>query len=163
MKCLNSKAPSRGGPEHKETHTPQTQKLVNYKCTWYCDNSRCLGDILEISWGEESIEFAGSWFSERWQSGTSRRKRLPTERHHLRPINPNTHTQTHTKTHKTHTHTHKQTNTLTQTQTQTHKTNTLKRQLLQIQKYKKGRKLSFTRKTELTSQTSHRIYSISCA
>ena len=55
MKCLNSKAPSRGGPEHKETHTPQTQKLVNYKCTWYCDNSRCLGDILEISLEERRV------------------------------------------------------------------------------------------------------------
>ena len=74
--------------------------------------------------GEESIEFAGSWFSERWQSGTSRRKRLPTERHHLRPINPNTHTQTHTNTHKTHTHTHTQANEHTHTDTQNKRTQT---------------------------------------
>ena len=69
---------------------------------------RHFGNFL---WGEESIEFAGSWFSERWQSGTSRRKRLPTERHHLRPINSNTHTHTQTHTHtskQTHSHKNKQ-------------------------------------------------------
>ena len=65
-----------------------------------------------------------------------------------------------------HTHTHK--HTLTQANKHTHtKTNkdtqnkhTTKAALT---KYTIGRKLGFTRKTELTSQTSHRIYSISFA
>ena len=91
---------------------------------------RHFGNFL---WGEESFEFAGSWFSERWQSGTSRRKRLPTERHHLRPINSNTHTHKHTQT-QTHTNTHTQANKHTHTNTDTQNKHTQTAALTKIQK-----------------------------
>ena len=126
VKCLKSKAPSRGGPEHKETHTPQKHKLGNYKCTWYFDNSRCFGDILEISFEERRVLNSQDHDS---RSGG----RVAPAGGSVCQLRDTTSVQsilTHTHTH-TNTHSHKQTHTLTQKQTKTHKTNTLQRQLSQ--------------------------------